>query len=294
MQTAPRRSLAAAAALSAAVVPGAHAQPLQPHDSGAPRFLNMVHHTLRPGRAGAYHDLEHVIARAYARLQIPAYWVELQSITGRPAMLALNLFNSFDEVERAMSGIGAATAADPELKRLQEELLTNISDERSVLTVRRDDIVGRAPPLNLATTMRLLRVTTLTVAPGQDAALAGALRAACAESASPRPAGRCLVYEADAGVGNPTFVLLVPFMSLADVGMDIADRHGLASAPVNSPPGPRRSLPDLAKAACSSACTAVESEIYVVNPDLSHMPAGFTASDPAYWTPSIAKPQPSH
>jgi hypothetical protein len=162
------------------------------------------------------------------------------------------------------------------------------------LTVRRDDIVRPAPGLNLATTMRLLRVTTFTAAPGQDAALAGALRTACADSASPQAAGRCLVYEADAGVGNPTFVLLVPFMSLADVGMDIAARHGLAPAPVNSASAPRRSLPDLAQAACASACTAVESEVYVVNPDLSHMPVWFTTSDPAYWTPSIAKGQASH
>jgi hypothetical protein len=221
-----------------------------------------------------------VIARTYERLQVPAYWIELQSMTGQPAMLSLNLFDSFDEVERAVHGIGAATASDTELRRLQEELLTNISAEQTVLTVLRDDITGAAPAIGL---------TTITAAPGHEAALADALRAACSDAESAR---QCLVYEADAGVSNPTFVLLTPLTSLADLGADITARHARPPTPANSGAGPGRSMPDLASAACSSAtCTSVESEIYVVNPGLSHVPVAFKAADAVYWTPPAARPQ---
>jgi hypothetical protein len=291
MRTVARRFVAAFVALRATLVPAAHAQTLAPRDATAPRFVNIVHQTLRPGRATAYREMLRVIARTYDRLDIPAYWVELRSMTGRPAMLSLNLFNSFDEVERAASGMGKVLAGDPELTRLQDELLTHISDEQTVLTVRRDDITAPAPASSLAATMRLLRVTTITAVPGRESNLAGALRTACAESESTQPASRCLVYEADAGVGNPTFVLLVPLASLGDVGTDIASRHGFAPTSVNSAIGPSRSLPDVAQMACASECTTIETQIYIVDPVISHVPADFATADPAYWTPPVAKPQ---
>jgi hypothetical protein len=37
-----------------------------------------------------------------------------------------------------------------------------------------------------------------------------------------------------------------------------------------------------------SAYDSIETNIYVVNPLLSHMPADFTAVDPAYWAPKAA------
>jgi hypothetical protein len=290
MEKAGALSLAACVALSAILVPGARAQSLHPQDSSAPRFLNLVYQTLRPGGQASYAAIERAIAHSYAELRIPAYWVALQSLTGRPTSLSLNLFNSFDQAERAVAGIAAAMRAYPDLARRQTDLLTKISDEQTILTVRRDDIAPAAP-INLAATMHLLRITTLTAAPGHDAALAAALRAACTESELAQPAGRCLVYEADAGASGPTFIVLVPLMSLADVGADIATRHGLAPTAATSVPGPSRSPPDLAKAVCSSSCSAVESQIYVVNPEQSHMPIEFAAGDPAFWTASGVKHQ---
>jgi len=286
---APRRSLAAAAALSGALAPGAHGQPARPAEAAAPRFLNMVYQTLRPGRETAYREMLGAIARAYARLEIPAYWVELRSMTGRPTMLSLNLFDSFEQADRAIAGMRTVLPRHPDLQQLQSDLLTSTTDEETVLTVRRDDLGAPSPAINLSTAMRLLRVTTVAAAPGQESALAGALRAACAALASTSPGGPCLVYEADADVGHPTFVLLTPLLSLADVESDIVGRHGLMSAPTNSAAGSSRSPADLTLAACSTACTAVESQIYVVNPELSHMPVAFTAGDPAYWTPTLAK-----
>lgn len=266
-------------------------QPSVPPDSGPPRFVNMVYQTVRPGRGSAYQEVERVIAREYARLQIPAYWLQMQSMTGRPVMLALNLFDTFDEAQRAVSGIGAATAANPDLARQQEELLTAITDERTILTVRRGDIGAVDRTVDLATSMRVLRVTTVTVLPGQETEVAAGLRTACARLESTQPAARCLVYEAEAGVENPTFVLLAPFRSLADLGSDVAMRHGLSSTAAAGVGTPDQSASDLTKAACSSGCTAVGSEIYVVRPELSHMPVAFTARDPSYWSPPEGRGQ---
>lgn len=229
----------------------------------ATRFLNMVAHTLRPGRDERFFGIERRIALAYARFEIPAYWISLRSITGAPTVMSLNLFDAFDQAERAIAAMGTIPTSHPTLARLQADLLTHTTDEHTVLTVRRDDIVTPAAE-NLAT-MRWLRITKLTALPGKDAAVADALRTACAAS------GHCIVYEADAGVSNPTFILLAPLQSLMDVGDDIAARHG--------------STTDAAKVACAAGCVAVESQIYAVNPKVSHMPPAFMAGDPLFWAP---------
>jgi hypothetical protein len=45
------------------------------------------------------------------------------------------------------------------------------------------------------------------------------------------------------------------------------------------------------QAIARSAYDSIETNIYVVNPLLSHMPRDFTAEDPAYWMLKIARPK---
>jgi len=244
-----------------------------------------VYQTLLPGHDGPYYKTERQIAREYARLEIPAYWISLRSITGRPTNVSFNLFDSFDAAERAVSGIGAAIAANPKLARLQTDLLTHISGEQTILTVRRDDIVSSAD-MNLPAMLRVVRLTTLTALPGHEASAADALRTACAAAASPRTAGRCLVYAVDAGVPNPAFIHLVPLASITDIGVDIAHRHGLEPTPGGGASNPGEPHPDIANTICPVGSASVESQIYIVNPGESHMPAAFTAGDPDFWLAS--------
>src|SRR5579872_623726 len=67
--------------LFAASVRPMRAQDSNPATAGPPKFLNMVHQELKPGRVWEYDELETSIARIYAREGIPVYWVELESIT---------------------------------------------------------------------------------------------------------------------------------------------------------------------------------------------------------------------
>src|SRR5438445_11615470 len=42
-------------------------------NAGPPKFLNMIHQELKPGRIGAYDELETSIARIYNRENIPVF-----------------------------------------------------------------------------------------------------------------------------------------------------------------------------------------------------------------------------
>src|SRR5690242_13310221 len=70
-----------------------------------PKFLNMVHQELKPGKMGAYEEMEASIGRIYNRENIPVYWVALESITGPPEMLYLNLYDSSEEMAKAMDAL---------------------------------------------------------------------------------------------------------------------------------------------------------------------------------------------
>jgi hypothetical protein len=138
--------------------------------AGPPKFLNMVHQELKPGRSGAYAELETSIARIYSRENIPVFWVELGSITGPAEVLYLNLFDSSEEMAKAMDALSTGLAAHPELVQMQDRLLQeNTSNGTSVLGVRRDDMGYRANTIDFSK-MRVLRLSTVFAHPGYERA----------------------------------------------------------------------------------------------------------------------------
>src|SRR5258708_15423432 len=95
---------AGTAAIAAALAFGfpAHAQsaaqdnPSSAHSAGSPpRYINVVHERLKPGRDAAYDGMLSNIRDDYERFNIPAYWIELKSITGPDEGFSLNFGDSF-------------------------------------------------------------------------------------------------------------------------------------------------------------------------------------------------------
>src|SRR4029077_21069288 len=134
-------------------------------NAGPPKFLNMIHQELKPGRVGAYDELETSIARIYNRENIPVFWVELESITGPSEVLYLNLFDSSEEMAKARDALNAGLAAHPDLVQMQDRLLQeNTSNGTTVLGVRRDDMGYRANTIDFSK-MRVLRLSTVFAHP---------------------------------------------------------------------------------------------------------------------------------
>ena len=100
-------------ALFAASLRPMRAQDAKLATAGPPKFLNMVHQELKPGRVWEYDELETSIARIYTREGIPVYWLELESITGPSEVLYLNLFDSAEDLAKSEKASSAALAAHP-------------------------------------------------------------------------------------------------------------------------------------------------------------------------------------
>jgi hypothetical protein len=252
------------------------------HSAGSPpRYINVVHERLKPGRDAAYDGMLANIRDDYERLNIPAYWIEMKSITGPDESFSLNFGDSFGDLEKMGAGVAAGVAAHPELAGLQDRLLAeNTSNVSNFIAERVDPLGSRADSINFAK-MRMLQVTVFHIRPGHEGEFAEAAKSIA--SAYEKVAGSppWVIYAVHSGVPVPCYLMLTALSSLKDED-DAAARRAPAMEAAGAAVEQR--LQEIAR----SAYDSIETNIYVVNPLLSHMPRAFTAEDPGYWMPKTA------
>jgi hypothetical protein len=255
----------------------AQENPPSAHSAGSPpRYINVVHERLKPGRDAAYDGMLSNIRDDYERFNIPAYWIEMKSITGPNEGFSLNFGDSFGDLEKMGAGMAAAVAAHPELAGLQDRLLAeNTSNVTNFIAERVDALGSRAATINFAK-MRMLQVRVFHIRPGHEAEFAEAAKSIA--SAYEKVAGSppWVIYAVHSGAPVPCYLMLTALSSLKDED-DAAARHVPAMEVAEA--ATQQRLQEIAR----SAYDSIETNIYVVNPLLSHMPRYFTAEDPAYW-----------
>jgi hypothetical protein len=252
------------------------------HSAGSPpRYINAVHERLKPGRDAAYDGMLSIIRDDYERFNIAAYWIEMKSITGPNEGFALNLGDSFGDLEKMGAGMAAGVAAHPELDGLQDRLLAeNVTSVSNFIAERVDALGSRAATINFAK-MRMLQVTVFHIRPGHEAEFAEAAKsiASAYEKAAGSPAW--VMYAVHSGAPVPCYLMLTALSSLKDED-DAAARRAPAMEVAGA--ATQQRLQEIAR----SAYDSIETNIYVVNAMLSHMPRDFTAEDPGYWMPKTA------
>jgi len=253
--------------------------------AGPPKFLNMVHQELKPGRSGAYAELETSIARIYSRENIPVFWVELGSITGPAEVLYLNLFDSSEEMAKAMDALSTGLAAHPELVQMQDRLLQeNTSNGTSVLGVRRDDMGYRANTIDFSK-MRVLRLSTVFAHPGYERAFMETEWSLSEASNKVHARSAWAVYEVVGGLPEPSFVIVTPMQSLQEI-----DGIFEASESVKTTDGGalEQHLQELARIAYGTSDT----RLFAVGPRMSRVSKKFAASDADFWAPATLSTAP--
>lgn len=251
-----------------------------------PKYLNMVHQELKPGRSGAYAELETAIARIYSRENIPVFWVGLESITGPSEVLYLNLFDSSEEMAKAMDALNAALAAHPELMQMQDRLLQeNTSNGTSVLGVRRDDMGYRANSIDFSK-MHALRLSTVFAHPGYERAFMETEWSLSEASEKVHARSAWAVYEVIGGLPEPSFVIVTPMQSLEEID-DVIE----AGESVKTTEGGalQQHLQELARIAFGTSDT----RLFAVGPRMSHVSKKFASSDLEFWAPATLPAPPA-
>lgn len=245
----------------------------------APKFLNVIHMALQPGKISAHHEQEAAIVRGYSESKIPVYWLEWDSVTGPSGALYLNLFDSFEQAEKAGAAMGSGLAANPQLAKMQEQLLLdNVTSLRTVFTLLRDDLGSGTVDFAKA---RLLRVTTIEVRPGHEGEFVEAARGIRAASERAHANVAWAVYEVNAGMAAPAFLYITPMRTMKEID-DAAARRNLYEDAKDTF---QQKLRDIAR----SAYVKTESQIYSIGREQSHVSKEFAAEDPEFWRPESAQ-----
>jgi hypothetical protein len=254
--------------------------------TGPPKFLNMVHQQLKPGRSGAYDELETSLARIYNRENLPIFWLELESMTGPSEVLYLHFFDSAEEMGKATEALSAGLTADPKLKEMQDRLLQdNISSATSVLAVRRDDLGYRANSMDFSK-MRMLHLTTIFGHPGYERAFMQAEWSLSEASERVNAKAAWAVYEVTAGLPEPSFVIVTPMRSLTDVDDALETNQALRKVGGGAV---EENLQELGRVAYGAS----DSQLFSVHQKASHVSREFAAGDPNFWSQATSSPPPS-
>lgn len=253
--------------------------------AGPPKFLNMVHQELKPGRNGAYAELETSIAHIYSRENIPVFWIELGSITGPSEVLYLDLFDSSQEMAKTMDALNAGLAAHPELAQMQDRLLLeNTSNGTSVLGVLRDDMGYRVKTIDFSK-MRILRLSTVFAHPGYERAFMETEWSLSEASERVNARSAWAVYEVVGGLPEPAFVIVTPMQSLQDIDGLLEASDSLKTTEGGAL---EQHLQELARIAYGTSDT----RLFAVAPRMSHVSKKFAASDADFWAPAMLSAAP--
>lgn len=248
-------------------------------NAGPPKFLNMVHQELKPGKIGAYDELETSIARIYNRESIPVFWIELESITGPSEVLYLNLYDSSVDIAKAMDALNAGLAAHPELAQMQDRLLQeNTSSGTTVLGVRRDDMGYRANTIDFSK-MRALRVSTIFAHPGYERAFMETIWSLSEASEKVHAQAAWAVYEVVAGLPEPSFVIVTPMQSLQEIDGIYETNQSFRKTEGGAL---EQHLQELARIAYGTSDT----RLFSVGQKMSHVSRKFAAGDADFWAPA--------
>jgi len=265
-----------------------------------PNLLLLVHRQIRFDKEGERVKLETAMRRACEHVTVPNSWIDLESVTGRTEAVSFDPFDSFEQMEKAGAFWGQIFAGHSEIARLQEEIKAVVASERTVIAARRHDLGYRVSSINLAQA-RAMRVLEVKLNPGHEKDFVEAFTALSGAYEKMNSDTPWVVYQVNAGMASPTFLVFVPMTSIRQNDDLLARRQALQEA--EGEQGSRR-MQEIAR----EAYALTESNIYVVSPEMSHVSKEFALENPEFWLqgagsenakpaankPAIKDPKPKH
>ena len=251
-----------------------------------PSILVLVRQEIQSGKSGEWQKLVASISRACERLDAPSFWIDLEPLTGTRETLTFDPFDSFEQVEQAHSGWKQFYAAHPDLAQTQGEIDSLVSNERTIVAVRRDDLGAPAEDIDLSEA-RFLRVLEVHLFPGHERDFAESIKLWGQARSKAKTEVPWIVYQVKQGTPSPTFLVFWPLSELKEYDDLLAEKEELLEEQEGEDTADR--LSQIAREAYSST----ESNLYAVHPQTSHVPKEFASGDADFWKPAGgAEPKP--
>jgi hypothetical protein len=251
-----------------------------------PQMLLLVHREFKTGKEGDRQRLEAAMSRACDRVKVPNSWIDIESITGFPDALSFDPFDSFAHVGSAIAEWALIYATHPELAHLQEQIKAFVSNERTIIAVRRDDLGYRPQSIDLSKA-RFMRILEVHLLPGHERDFDESFKTLAEAYEKIKANTPWVVYQVNVGMPSPTFLVFVPMRTLQQNDDLLAWRKTLREAEGDE-------AADRMEQIAREAYQSTESNLYFISPETSHVSKDFADGDPEFWSPkSSATPKPA-
>jgi hypothetical protein len=249
-----------------------------------PKLALLEHEQVFLGKAEDRRKLEESVSIACDRLEAPRFWIDLESLTGEPDALVFSPFDSYEQMESSNAEWSQFLSAHPDIARMKEETSSLIGGQRRIVAVRRDDLGYLSDNIDLSEA-RFLHVLEVRLFPGHENDFAEALKILADAQVRIQAETPWVVYEVDAGLPAPAFLILSPMAELKQRD-DLLSRAGSLADAEGDQGGET-----LKKIARESYATT-EGTVYAVNPGMSHVSKAFAATDAEYWMHRVPESKP--
>jgi hypothetical protein len=251
-----------------------------------PKMVLLVHRDFRSGKGAERQKLEAAMSRVCDHLKVPNSWIDLESITGFPEALSFDPFDSFAHVDIAFAQWGRIFATHPDIAHLQEQIKALVSSERTIIAVRRDDLGYRPLSIDLSKA-RFLRVLEVRLLPGHERDFDESFKMLGEAYEKIKANTPWVVYQVNVGMPSPTFLVFVPLRALQQNDDLLSWRRPLREAEGDA-------AADRMEHIAREAYQSMESNLYFISPETSHVSKEFADGDPEFWShKAVAAPKPA-
>jgi hypothetical protein len=240
-----------------------------------PKVLEITREFVKPGKGGATHEkAESLYIQVMARSKAPDHYIGMEAISGRTRALFFegwDTFAAFEESRNAqakepgfMAGIQHADAVDGELLDSIDHTFWLYDEDGSYQSA-----------VDVAK-IRYFEIEHFEVRPGHEGEWIEAVKLVKTAISKATPDSHWAMYDMMYGMGSPSFIVITPRQSAAEIDKDLADNAKFVAAMGED--GMKR-LGQLS----ASAVASQETNLFQVNPKMSTPLEAWVKEDPGFW-----------
>jgi len=245
-----------------------------------PKVLTVTREFVKPGKGGVVHDkAESAFVQAFARVKWPTHYLAMNSVSGKPRVLFLTGYDSFEAWEKDINAANKNAALSGALDHASVadgELLDSVDGGAWAY---REDYSLRAPVE--IPHMRYFEISVYRVKQGHRKDWDDGMKMVLAASQKASPDSHWACYEAAYGAPEGTYVFITPMKSAAEIDKAFAQNKDFMSAMGEEG---MKKLEELSAASIESS----ESNLFMFNPKMSYVSDDWVKADPDFWKPKTA------
>jgi hypothetical protein len=251
-----------------------------------PKVLQITREYLKPYKNGAAHDkTESAFITALNKAKFPAYYVGLNSLSGKSRALYLTQYDSFADWEKDNKIVDKNSTLSAELDHASVADGENLDEVDSMVYVR-DEELSYHPHADISHA-RYMELFAFTIRPGHDREFHEAVKLVKEAHDKAGDSAHWAMFQLVYGAERGTYVALTADNSLADIDTGFSEnkKFGVSLGEEGG-----KKLDNLSAASIESW----HNELFSVNPKQSYVNPDWIKAEPDFWKPKpTAAPKPA-